>query len=571
MQLGMRKKVYLPQRYKGFQIIRSHGRVYAVPPLLDPEEYHQHGRPFSHAAILSASTRNELEALIDRDDPSTLQESGALPDQVEPISTRSPDDSVTVEFAGWLPVYEFSGNCGQHPQFKHTAAPPPGYRFSYSGPRRKPRTTYWQHRGEWLLGEITRGVRLLGTVLRPLTGLFRSAPGITLLVRLRVLVALVRLFFTLLWNGSRLLAVLRFLQSRHFHSQLQLAKAQHLVFLTSMPYTYGQNPWVIEIEDPTTLFYPLIENGTTSGIDLADSPYFPIVKTLLESDTCKGIITHVRSTARMLPTLFKSETINRKIHYAPLGVPLPERWQRHEELEGSEEINLLFINSWCQIADNFYVRGGLDVLEAFAILHERYPQVRLTIRTALPPLHDHFHRIIESGWVRVINRFLPADEMETLLAESHLFLLPAARIHVVSLLQAMSYGLAVVTSDGWGIEEYVTHERNGLIVKGRYGKSSWADEQAGMLREDYEPMYTADPEFVDGLVEAVSRLIEDRELRVRLGCTARHDVQNTFSLEQWNWGLKRALDAALTGEPDATRGFAPEGWHSPGTFGTGGP
>ncbi len=21
-----------------------------------------------------------------------------------------------------------------------------------------------------------------------------------------------------------------------------------------MPYTYGQNPWVIEIEDPTTLF-----------------------------------------------------------------------------------------------------------------------------------------------------------------------------------------------------------------------------------------------------------------------------------------------------------------------------
>jgi glycosyltransferase involved in cell wall biosynthesis len=200
------------------------------------------------------------------------------------------------------------------------------------------------------------------------------------------------------------------------------------------------------------------------------------------------------------------------------------------------------------------VRGGLDVLEAFAILHERYPQLRLTLRTTLPPLHDHFHRIIDNCWVRVINRFLPAAEMEDLLAEGHIFLLPAARIHVVSLLQAMSYGMAVVTSDGWGIEEYVTHEVNGLIVKGRYGKTSWADEQAGMLREDYEPMYTAEPEVVEGIVEAVSRLVENRELLRRLGRTARHDVQKFFNLEQWNLGLKNLLDMAL----DKPNGRQPE-------------
>src|SRR5262249_25506678 len=153
----------------------------------------------------------------------------------------------------------------------------PGYWFSYSGPRQRPRIASWQKNAEWLIGEVSRAVRFLGVVLRPLTGLFRGAPGVTLVVRLRVLAALVRLFFYLLAHGGGLLAVLRFLQSRHFHSQLQLGKTQNLVFLTSMPYTYGQNPWVIEIEDPTTLFYPLIENGTTSGINLADSPYFPIV------------------------------------------------------------------------------------------------------------------------------------------------------------------------------------------------------------------------------------------------------------------------------------------------------
>ena len=46
--------------------------------------------------------------------------------------------------------------------------------------------------------------------------------------------------------------------------------------------------------------------------------------------------------------------------------------------------------------------------EAFAILRERYPQLRLTLRTALPALDEHYHRIIEQGWVRVVNRFLAA-------------------------------------------------------------------------------------------------------------------------------------------------------------------
>jgi glycosyltransferase involved in cell wall biosynthesis len=312
-----------------------------------------------------------------------------------------------------------------------------------------------------------------------------------------------------------------------------------------MPYTYGQNPWVIEIEDPTTLFYPLIENGRTSELDIADSPYFPIVKTLLESAPCKAILTHMRSTAEMVRTLFGSAKIAGKIHYVPLGIPLPGRWQAHGERDGDEPLNLLFINSWHQGPANFYVRGGLDVLEAFAVLRRRYPHLRLTMRTALPALDEYYHRLIDRGWVRVIGRFLSGSEMEALLAESHIFLLPSARVHIVSLLQAMAHGLAVVTSDGWGIDEYVTHGRNALVVKGRYGKVSWVDGREGVLREDYEPMYTPDARVVRGLVEAVSRLVEDRQLRRRLGRNARSDVEATYNLGQWNRGLKAVFDQAL--------------------------
>ena len=65
-----------------------------------------------------------------------------------------------------------------------------------------------------------------------------------------------------------------------------------------------------------------------------------------------------------------------------------------------------------------------------------------------------------------------------------------------------------------------------------------------MLRENYEVMYTPDPEVVAGIVAAVSRLVEDHNLRRRLGHAARECVRDEYNLESWNNGLKAALDRA---------------------------
>jgi glycosyltransferase involved in cell wall biosynthesis len=584
--LGIRERAVQPETYKGFRLVPARGRVYGIPCALRPDDDVSRERLLTHPATVSASSWDEATALIDAQDegraePERLgsyegydlvrhdgslfgvpRSAGSVDLSLEEdrrragvIEGETPEevcdrvsavrDAVPVEFAGWLPVYEFSGNCGQHPQFTHTADPPPGYRFTRSSPTPRRGPSAWDRCGRVLGKAALAALGALAALARLLGALVRGGPGGSPRAGLRAFACLTWQFFAFLRAGARVVPTLRFLRSRHFRSQVLLADQRGLVFLTSMPYTYNQGPWVVEIEDPTTLFYPMVRNGNTAHLNLSESPYFPIVKALLESDRCKGVLTHMRSTARMVPALFGSDVIARKVFYTPLGVPVPRRRQRHDR-GASDEVHLLFINSWCQVPENFYVRGGLDVLEAFAVLHERYPQLRLTLRTRLPPLDDHYHRIIERGWVRVIDRFLSAEEMADLHARSHVFLLPAARVHIVSLLQAMSYGLAVVASDGWGIGEYVTHERNGLIVEGRYGKASWADEAAGMLREDYGPMRTPDPHVTAGLVEAVSRLVEDRRLRRRLGRTARRDVETTYNLGRWNAGLKEALDRALS-------------------------
>jgi hypothetical protein len=108
----------------------------------------------------------------------------------------------------------------------------------------------------------------------------------------------------------------------------------------------------------------------------------------------------------------------------------------------------------------------------------------------------------------------------------------------------MAHGLALVVSDGWGIGEYVEDGKNGMVVSGRYGKCSWMDSN-GMLRECYKPLLATDEKVVDGLVERLSVLINDRHRRRELGEAARSEIDQKFGIEHWNSGLAKAFDAAL--------------------------
>jgi hypothetical protein len=108
----------------------------------------------------------------------------------------------------------------------------------------------------------------------------------------------------------------------------------------------------------------------------------------------------------------------------------------------------------------------------------------------------------------------------------------------------MAHGLTIVAPDGWGIAEYIDHERNGLIVAGRYGETSWMTMD-GMLMEDYRPLLKRTPKVAGTLRDILAMLINDPDRRRHLGETARRDVETRFSLDAWNVGLATAFDRAL--------------------------
>ena len=420
-----------------------------------------------------------------------------------------------VEFTGWLPSFEAFGDCGNHPQFGHVDEPPPKFKFVKSN----------RALIDYAGGSTARKYLIAGSrALRVGTAFLKRYVG----CRLR---------------GVSHENTKRFLADRGFKSQLRLPLRMELGFYTSLPVTYGSHPWVIEIEDLTTLFFPYIANGDTASFELREHPFFEPVRDLLEDSACKGIVTHIADTADCLRSLFQSEVISRKVHHVPMGVELSDRYQKHA---GDGQVNLLFSNSWHQGKACFYLRGGLDVLEAYSALCEVHSNIRLTLRTKLPDdLPPRYRRIVNDCGVEVVDRFLPAEEFEQLKANTHIYLLPSARVHIVSLLQAMSCGMVPVVSDGWGYGEYVENGVNSMVVSGRFGKVAWSDLESGMLREDYSAMYRTDPMVSQGLVGAVDQLIRDPQLRARIGRRARQDIQLKFNLANWNSGLRTVLESAL--------------------------
>jgi glycosyltransferase involved in cell wall biosynthesis len=396
---------------------------------------------------------------------------------------------------------------GHHPQFEHIRYPPPGYEF---------------------VDDRTPSIE----------------------AGRRVLKSIGQLSWAAIKNGATLPALAKFIRSRSVRAQVGVPLDVSLAFLPSMPFFLGQVPWVVEIEDTTTLFVPFAKiSGKrqdprlfgTGGI--YNPGFLPALTALLQSRSCRGIITHVKSTADSIPVLFKDPELAQKVFHIPLGI---RRRVARKTPANQEPVTILFTNSWHQGATSFYLRGGVDVLEAYSVIFSKYRGTRLVLRTKLPAdLDQRYRRIIDRCDVQVIDQFLSGPEMEALFNSADIYVLPSARLHVVSVLQAMASGLAIIVSDGWGMAEYISHGRNGLIVGGRYGRTSWM-ESNGMLREDYQPLFLADPVVVNGLAEALSSLIKDADMRRSLADAALNEVATRFSLERWNHDLAMVFDRTLS-------------------------
>lgn len=352
-------------------------------------------------------------------------------------------------------------------------------------------------------------------------------------------------------------AAQKFIDDRDLPSQAQMMgrpEKDALLFLHTTPFTLGQRPWILHIEEMLTLFEPDIGHGRSMDVAIRDTPIWTYVRALLEDQNCKAVFTHLDHSAQSLGRLFDSNVIADKTHFAPLGHHLPPSlaqkadasWDLKEDRKGAG--HFLFTGSWNNHGGSFVQRGGIEIALAFAELVHDYPEAKLTMRTSLPPsIREPFGDLLRKTpnitWIED-----PVDDAQLidLFVDADVFLLPSAGLHSISLLRAMATGAVVLSADAPGVEQFLVPGETGEMVKLFQPNWSRWDPETGLLRQSYKVYEEGHNQaFVPILRDAMADLLDNPQKRQTLRQAARAHVLEHHDVAPWRAGFMNVVQKAF--------------------------
>jgi len=301
----------------------------------------------------------------------------------------------------------------------------------------------------------------------------------------------------------------------------------HLVF--------RKEPWIVELETVANF---------TSGSERLLRKYKGLIERTLASKYCKKIM--FWNDAAMKSVLLnldcsKFEHKMERINFAVHKKDFTKSYNR-------ERIRLLFVNSSNNLG-YFDIKGGKEVLEAFAALNRKYDNLELVIRSDVP---QHIKNEYQSmGNIRFIEDALPWELLEQEYKSADILIAPGYTTPVWVILDAMSYELPIVATDVWCTPEFVEDGATGLLVEKSEVLSNYPETLAWNTRppQFLRAIRTVDTKVVQQLANKTSILIENEELRRRMGKAGRGEIEKgKFSIDERNRGLKKIFDKATLGE-----------------------
>jgi glycosyltransferase involved in cell wall biosynthesis len=201
------------------------------------------------------------------------------------------------------------------------------------------------------------------------------------------------------------------------------------------------------------------------------------------------------------------------------------RWNGKKKKREIDRINLLFVGI------SFWRKGGLEALEMYEKLKQKY-DVDLYFVSKVPP--DIARRFKD------VKFLLPCPRrilFEHLYPDADIFIFPSrCETFGFCLLEAMSFGLPILTTEGFARREIVEDGITGVVVEGY--KLKWYDDRY-LHNPTYEkwltkPMPSHERKKVVGrLVKKCSELIESKALRNKISTNQRKEVvKGKFSFFQ---------------------------------------
>ncbi len=307
-----------------------------------------------------------------------------------------------------------------------------------------------------------------------------------------------------------------------------------LIYASNHP-VFRKKPWVVNVEWAHVLI----------GRDLRHfARYKKSVEKLLASEYCKKIFTWTEVAKKSILLNFTCDDFEHKIEVIPPAVHSKDFAKDYSQ----DKVRLLFIGSINNPAD-FEAKGGKEALQAFAILNRKYDNLEFVVRAKLPSYVRTKYTALSN--LRMVDEILPWQLLELEFKQADIFLFPSHLLQNTVVLEAMSYGLPVVTTEiGASSEEYIEDGVTGFVVAssekvpyflGNFILTSETIHQSRLIKATH----SVETKVVDELVAKTSLLIENPDLRRKMGKAARWEVDHgRFSIEKRNKRLKRIFDEA---------------------------
>lgn len=302
----------------------------------------------------------------------------------------------------------------------------------------------------------------------------------------------------------------------------------HLVF--------RKEPWVVDLEFVTQLAGYSIKHFNR---------YKKLIERVLSLEYCKKIICWTEAGKKTVLANMDCQSFEHKVETVPLAVPKKDF---SKDYNNKKTIKLLLVGS-ANIPGEFDYKGGKEVLAAFVLLCKKYPNLELVIRSDIPKEIRNKCKGINN--LRLIEGIVPWEQLELEFKSADIFALPSHHTPGLAILDAMSYELPVITTDVWANSEMVSNGKTGFVTR--------KSENVSYYIENFIPIWdyhrgskfmksikTIDPKVIEELIEKTSILIENEELRKRMGRAGRREIETgKFSIKKRNEKLKRIFDEAI--------------------------
>ncbi len=271
----------------------------------------------------------------------------------------------------------------------------------------------------------------------------------------------------------------------------------------------NRRPWVVDTE---------IYDQLSFSCNIRSGYAKMLTKKYLLKDSCRGILPWSESAKMTIFDALKSREIEKKTEVIYPAVPAPDFRKRK-----TDEINLLFAGR------NFYGKGGLAALKSMCELTNKYDNVYAKIISSLPP---NIRRKELSDNPRI--------EITDLISREMLFreIFPKTDIMIhpgyedtfgIIMLEAMSFGIPVITVDGFARKEIVSDGETGYVI----------ERPKDLNRRSIRTQ----KKIISDMVKRTSVLIRDENLRKRMGNSARKEVESgKFSIRKRNNKLRKIYE-----------------------------